>query len=68
MLSYRVEGNGPPLLLVHGFGISFNIWQQLAPLLRPHFRVVMIELPGIGASALPEDGTSYLRAAVHEFE
>ena len=68
MLSYRIEGNGPALLLVHGFGISFNIWQRLAPHLRPHLRLVMIELPGIGGSALPVEGKVYLDAAVQGIE
>ncbi len=68
MLNYRTEGNGAPLLLVHGFGISFNIWRQLMALLRPHFRLVMIELPGIGSSPLPEPGAEYLEAAVEGLE
>ncbi len=45
-------GDGPPLLLVHGFGISFNIWKNLIPLLRTHFTLVMVELPGIGKSPM----------------
>ncbi len=68
MLSYRAEGNGPALLLVHGFGISFNIWQQLRPLLSPHFRLVMVELPGIGASPLPLAGQAYLDASLEGIE
>lgn len=51
-LNYRVIGEGPPLLLVHGFGISFNIWEFILPVLRPHFSVIMVELPGIGRSPL----------------
>jgi pimeloyl-ACP methyl ester carboxylesterase len=54
MLSYRVEGDGLPLLLIHGFGVSFNIWQNLRPYLSPDFTLIMIELPGIGASPAPE--------------
>lgn len=50
MLNYQIEGDGPPLLLVHGFGVSYPIWQALAPLLREHFQLVMVELPGIGQS------------------
>jgi len=51
MLSYRIEGdNGPYLLLIHGWGVSFSIWQNLGRLLTPHYRLVMAELPGFGAS------------------
>ena len=45
-----------PLLLVHGFGISFNIWKELLPLLCPYFTLVMVELPGIGESPMPRPG------------
>jgi pimeloyl-ACP methyl ester carboxylesterase len=59
MLNYQIEGTGSPLLLIHGFGISFNIWQNLIPFLENHFRLIMIELPGIGNSDLSEIGQSY---------
>jgi pimeloyl-ACP methyl ester carboxylesterase len=50
MLRYRLEGSGPPLLLIHGWGVTYAIWQSLAPLLQPHFQLIMIELPGLGGS------------------
>jgi pimeloyl-ACP methyl ester carboxylesterase len=64
MLNYRIDGDGPPLLLLHGFGISFNIWTDLAPRLRDHFKLVTVELPGIGLSPLPPPAQPYLAAAV----
>ncbi len=62
MLNHHIIGDGPPLLLLHGFGISFNIWTNLTPLLRDHFTLVTVELPGIGLSPLPPG--PYLPAAV----
>src|SRR5258708_2861198 len=50
MLAYRVEGKGAPLLLIHGWGVTYNIWRYLAPLLSPHFQLIMVELPWVGAS------------------
>jgi pimeloyl-ACP methyl ester carboxylesterase len=50
MLHYRLEGSGPPILLIHGWGVTYTIWQNLVPLLKPHFQLVMIELPGTGGS------------------
>ncbi|RJP49088.1 MAG: alpha/beta fold hydrolase [Anaerolineaceae bacterium] len=64
MLNYRMDGEGPPLLLLHGFGISFNIWTELTPRLRGHFKMVTVELPGIGLSPLPPLSEPYLAAAV----
>jgi pimeloyl-ACP methyl ester carboxylesterase len=63
MLNYRIEGNGPPLVLLHGFGISFNIWTELSPLLRERFKLVTVELPGIGLSPVPHPSRPYLAAA-----
>ena len=67
MLNHRLEGHGPPLLLLHGFGISFNIWSGLIPLLRDHLTLVTVELPGIGCSPLPPptDTSTALREAPH---
>jgi pimeloyl-ACP methyl ester carboxylesterase len=67
-LNYRIEGRGPPLLLVHGFGISFNIWRELVPFLRMHFSLILIELPGTGQSPMPEIDADYLRASVQAVE
>jgi hypothetical protein len=36
-ISYLVKGNGPPLLLVHGFGASIPHWRRLGYLKDPIF-------------------------------
>ncbi len=59
-------GDGLPLLLVHGFGISFDIWKKLIPFLDAHFTLVMVELPGIGKS--PMVSGSYLSSSVDALE
>lgn len=63
ILNYQIVGDGLPLLLIHGFGISFDIWKNLIPFLEAHFTLVMVELPGIGRSPMPASGT-YLSASV----
>ena len=45
MLAYRLEGKGFPLLLIHGWGITYNVWKNLVPLLGPHFQLILVELP-----------------------
>ena len=67
-LNYRVDGQGRPLVLVHGFGISFNIWRELLPFLTPRFTVVMVELPGVGGTPFPPAGHDYMQAAVAGIE
>lgn len=47
-------GEGPLVLLVHGFGQTWYEWHQLMPLLARDFTVVAPDLPGLGLSAPPE--------------
>lgn len=47
---YRVEGQGPWLVCVHGFPTSSRDWMWLLPLLCGHFRVLIFDLPGFGLS------------------
>lgn len=68
LLSYRIEGEGPPLLLIHGFGISFKIWRNLLPRLAPHFCCIMVELPGIGQSPPPDPARPYYTVCAQELE
>lgn len=68
IINYQVIGSGPPLLMIHGFGITFNIWQKLIPLLCPHFSLVIIELPGIGNSSMPDMEEAYLDQSVAGIE
>ena len=50
---YLDIGEGPPLLLVHGFLVSHLEWEAILPLLTPHFRCIVPDLPGFGKSAKP---------------
>jgi pimeloyl-[acyl-carrier protein] methyl ester esterase len=43
-------GDGPDLVLVHGWAMHAGIFAPLTRLLTPHFRVHLIDLPGHGAN------------------
>src|SRR5262249_8164168 len=45
------EGDGIPVLLVHGFGADLNTWMFSHPALAARRRVVALDLPGHGGSA-----------------
>ncbi|MEI6901051.1 MAG: alpha/beta hydrolase [Bacteroidota bacterium] len=47
---YKVSGEGPCIVLIHGFTESLNIWNHFAKVLSKEFRVVTIDLPGHGQS------------------
>jgi 2-succinyl-6-hydroxy-2,4-cyclohexadiene-1-carboxylate synthase len=58
-LSFEIAGNGPALLLIHGFTGSSQTWQALVPALSQHRTLIMIDLVGHGASAVPSDPQRY---------
>jgi pimeloyl-ACP methyl ester carboxylesterase len=51
-----VGGDGPPLLLVHGWPQTWYAWRLVMPALARDFRVVAVDQRGIGLSDKPEDG------------
>jgi triacylglycerol lipase len=55
---YLESGNGPALVMVHGFGATADHWYRLAPQLRKQFRVVAPDLVGFGTS-YPGDELKY---------
>ena len=48
-----VAGNGPPLLLLHGYPQSHVMWRKVAPVLAERFTVVVTDLRGYGDSGKP---------------
>ena len=49
----RWRGNGPPILLLHGFPQTHLMWHGVAPLLAEQFTVVCADLRGYGQSGCP---------------
>ena len=49
-------GEGPPLLLVHGWPQTWYAWRMLMPALARDFSVVAVNQRGIGLSGKPKDG------------
>jgi pimeloyl-ACP methyl ester carboxylesterase len=54
-------GDGPPLVLVHGSGMSASTWAPLMPYLGA-YRLIAFDLPGFGLSDTFDYGTRPLRA------
>jgi pimeloyl-ACP methyl ester carboxylesterase len=49
-------GEGPPLLLVHGWPQTWYAWRLVMPGLARHFQVIVPDQRGTGLSGKPEDG------------
>jgi len=51
-----VGGNGPALLLIHGWPETWYAWRHVMPALAQDFTVVAVDQRGIGLSDKPADG------------
>jgi haloacetate dehalogenase len=66
-IAYQIGGNGPPLLLLHGFPQTKAIWESLAPVLAKNYTVIVSDLRGYGESSKPHgkaDHSTYSKRAM----
>lgn len=63
-LHYLTAGNGPAVILLHGYAETSRMWRPLIPKLSDKFTVVAPDLPGIGESEIPKDGLDMKTAAI----
>jgi pimeloyl-ACP methyl ester carboxylesterase len=61
-VAYREEGEGDPLVLLHGCPFSSFIWRKVIPLLSPKHRCLAPDLLGLGDTETPGDADWSLRA------
>lgn len=54
-IAYLDVGQGPPLILIHGFGGSMWQWEHQYSVLAHTHRVIILDLLGSGLSAKPEE-------------
>lgn len=48
---YYEGGDGPTIVLLHGFSSNKEVWLPVAKLLTPHFHLIIPDLPGWGGSS-----------------
>jgi haloalkane dehalogenase len=53
-LHYREAGEGPPVVLVHGWPTDARLWDRQIPVLAARHRVIAPDLPGFGQSDRPQ--------------
>ncbi|MCY4526838.1 MAG: 2-succinyl-6-hydroxy-2,4-cyclohexadiene-1-carboxylate synthase [Anaerolineaceae bacterium] len=56
---FHCEGDGPPLLLLHGFTGSHASWLRIVRGFAEHFLTIAVDLPGHGRSDSPVDPLRY---------
>ena len=62
-LHYLTAGNGPSVILLHGYAETSRMWRPLIPVLAKRFTVIAPDLPGIGDSGIPASGLDMKAAA-----
>jgi pimeloyl-ACP methyl ester carboxylesterase len=55
-LHYVVAGEGPPVVLLHGWPQTWFSWRKVIPLLANRYRVIAPDLRGLGDSSRPTSG------------
>jgi len=61
-LAYAVTGQGPAVVLVHGFGLDMRMWDPQVQHLATRFRVVRYDCRGFGASGPFDPAVPYTHA------
>jgi 3-oxoadipate enol-lactonase len=61
-LAYQVTGDGPAVVLVHGFGLDMRMWEPQVEHLAARYRVVRYDCRGFGASGPFDPAVPYTHA------
>lgn len=62
-MHYVRGGHGSPVVLIHGFPLTWSEWRAQMPELAKHHDVIAVDLRGAGASGVPANGYDYATMA-----
>src|SRR3974377_2046125 len=63
-LHYLTAGQGPTLILLHGYTQTSRMWRPLIDKLKDKFTIIAPDLPGIGDSDIPKNGRDMKTGAI----
>ena len=63
-IHYLTAGQGPAIILLHGYTQTSRMWRPLIEKLTDQFSLIAPELPGIGDSDIPNSGADMKTAAI----
>src|ERR1700757_839139 len=63
-IHYLTAGQGPAVILLHGYTQTSRMWRPLIEKLKEKFIIIAPDLPGIGDSDIPKRGADMKRAAI----
>ena len=58
-IHYAIAGDGPLVVLIHGFPDYAATWDELIPVLRDNYRVAAVDLRGYNLSDQPVNLADY---------
>jgi 3-oxoadipate enol-lactonase len=65
---YQENGEGEPLLQIHGSAFGHRNFEKMTPLMAAHFKVIDFDLPGYGESrGAPQDSLAGIAGQIYEF-
>ncbi len=56
-LNHHRAGSGEPLVLIHGIGSRWQVWEPVLERLQAEREVIALDLPGFAGSPMPPPGT-----------
>ncbi|PSL20484.1 alpha/beta fold hydrolase [Shimia abyssi] len=59
IIAYRILGDGPPVLMLHGYPQTHALWKHVADILKGQFSLVLADLRGYGDSSKPRGIENY---------
>ena len=67
-LHHLIGGKGSPVVLLHGYAETSDMWRLIVPLLARRHTIIVPDLRAAGASAKPESGYTKknMAADIHE--
>ena len=63
-ISYKVSGNGPCILFIHGFTEDHTMWKEFAKPFERDYRILCLDIPGFGGSEVIEDFSVEMMAVI----
>ncbi|MBW2674798.1 MAG: alpha/beta fold hydrolase, partial [Deltaproteobacteria bacterium] len=54
-ISYTISGKGDPVVLIGGFGMTKEGWEEQAVALAERFQVITFDNRGVGGSTVPSE-------------
>jgi len=67
-LHYLTAGEGPAVILLHGYTQTSRMWRPLIEKLKEKFTIIAPDLPGIGDSDIPKNGSDMKTASIRVHE